>query len=184
MQKAAVSVLGWDRPGIVCQVASLLAEVNCNIIDVSQTVLQEEFAGIFLVALPGDLDISELDSFLQQRLQDTGLRPFISQVHPKQRHEEQQPSEPFVVISMGQDRVGLIATITCVMQEYGVNIVNLQFARGSTAFPQKSVTIYEVDIPVSVRLADFVSSLSQRANEVGLEVSVQHKRIFEDICRL
>ncbi|MFW6314814.1 MAG: glycine cleavage system protein R [Desulfohalobiaceae bacterium] len=184
MQKAAVSVLGWDRPGIVCQVASLLAEVNCNIIDVSQTVLQEEFAGIFLVALPQELEISDLDLFLQNRLQNSGLRPFISQVHPKQMQGEKEQSEPFVVISMGQDRVGLIAAITCVMQEYGVNIVNLQFARGSTAFPQKSVTIYEVDIPVSVRLADFVSSLSQRANEVGLEVSVQHKRIFEDICRL
>lgn len=184
MQKAAVSVLGWDRPGIVCKVASLLAEVNCNIIDVSQTVLQEEFAGIFLVALPRNLDVSELNSFLQDRLHDTGLRPFVSQVHPKQKQEAQEETEPFVVISIGQDRVGLIATITCVMQEYGVNIVNLQFARGSTAFPQKSVTIYEVDIPVRVKLADFVSSLSQRADEVGLEVSVQHKRIFEDICRL
>ncbi len=184
MHKAAVSVLGWDRPGIVCKVATLLARLDCNIIDVSQTVLQDEFAGIFLVSLPQQLDIPGLESFLKEQLQGTGLQPFINQVHPQLDTVEQVSSEPFVVISMGPDRVGLIAAITCVMQDYGVNIVNLQFARGSSAFAQKSVTIYEVDIPTKVKLSDFVSSLTKKASSVGLEVSVQHKKIFEDMCRL
>ncbi len=184
MQKIAVSILGSDRPGIVCKVASLLAEKQCNITNVSQTVLQEEFAGIFLVSLPENLAIADLDAFLQNRLQGTGLQHFINQIQPRAQLKEQSKSEPFVVISIGPDRVGLIAAITCVMQEYGVNIVNLQFASHSEAFPEQSVTIYEVEVPDRMKLTQFVSSLQDKARSVGLEVSVQHKKIFEDICRL
>jgi glycine cleavage system transcriptional repressor len=70
------------------------------------------------------------------------------------------------------------------MTEFDVNITNLQFVSGSRAFPDKAVTIYEVDIPTRVKLSEFVAALTARAAEVGLEVNVQHMKIFEDICRL
>ena len=52
MEKWVVSVLGGDRPGIVAQVASCLAEFGCNIEDCNQTILQTEFAAIFIVTAP------------------------------------------------------------------------------------------------------------------------------------
>ncbi len=181
--KVAVTVLGSDRPGIVCRVASLLSSLNCNIEDISQTVLQAEFAGMFVVAAPDELGVDDLRSELQQGLMDSGLHPFIKPIEPGPS-QQPGPVEPFVVICIGKDRVGLIAAITCVMKEHGVNITNLQFINRTPSFPERTVTIYEVDIPQSVRLSDFVDALQAKASEVGLEASVQHKRIFEDICRL
>lgn len=183
MPKVAVTVLGSDRPGIVCKVARLLADQNCNIEDVSQTVLQDEFSGIFIISMPESLSMPQLDEFLNQGLQDTDLFHFLKPVQDKEQYCPPE-AEPFVVIAIGPDRVGLIATVTCVMEEFGVNITNLQFVSRSQAFPDQAVTIYEVDIPVQVRLAEFVASLSARAAGVGLEMNVQHKKIFEDICRL
>ena len=55
MNKVILSILGHDRPGIVAAVSKILFEQNCNIENVSQTTLQLEFAGIFIVSLPGDL---------------------------------------------------------------------------------------------------------------------------------
>jgi glycine cleavage system transcriptional repressor len=181
--KVAVTVLGSDRPGIVCQVASLLAGLGCNIEDISQTVLQLEFAGMFVVSSPDELGIDDLRSELQRGLHDSGLHPFIKPIEPRPP-QETGPVEPFVVICIGKDRVGLIAAITCVMKEHGVNITNLQFVNRTPSFPDRTVTIYEVDIPQRVTLSEFVEALQAKANEVGLEASVQHKRIFEDICRL
>ncbi len=183
MPKLAVTVLGSDRPGIVCRVARLLAEQNCNIEDVSQTVLQDEFSGIFIVSLPETLTMSQLNDFLTQGLKETDLFHFLKPVQ-EQPVSVPPEAEPFVVIAIGPDRVGLIATVTCVMTEFDVNITNLQFVSGSRAFPDKAVTIYEVDIPTRVKLSEFVAALTTRAAEVGLEVNVQHKQIFEDICRL
>ena len=49
--KAIVSVFAKDSKGITAYVASLLAEKEINILDISQTLMQEFFAMIMLVDL-------------------------------------------------------------------------------------------------------------------------------------
>lgn len=47
--KAIVTVIGKDRVGIIAAVCSLLARHNINILDITQTVLQEFFTMVMLV---------------------------------------------------------------------------------------------------------------------------------------
>ena len=47
--RAVVTVVGKDKTGIISKVSSFLAERNVNILDISQTILQEYFAMIMLV---------------------------------------------------------------------------------------------------------------------------------------
>ena len=47
--KAIVTVIGRDRVGITAAVCSLLAQHNINILDITQTVLQEFFTMVMLV---------------------------------------------------------------------------------------------------------------------------------------
>lgn len=47
--KAIVTVIGKDKVGITAAVCSLLAQHNINILDISQTVLQEYFTMVMLV---------------------------------------------------------------------------------------------------------------------------------------
>jgi len=47
--KAIVTVLGKDRVGITAAVCSLLAQQNINILDITQTILQEYFTMVMLV---------------------------------------------------------------------------------------------------------------------------------------
>ena len=54
--RALVTVLGSDRPGIVAAVAGALAEHDANILDISQTILQGVFTMTMLVDL-GDIDV-------------------------------------------------------------------------------------------------------------------------------
>ena len=49
MKKAIVTVIGHDRVGIIARVSTLLAEYGVNVLDISQTVLQEYFTMIMLV---------------------------------------------------------------------------------------------------------------------------------------
>ena len=41
--KAIITVLGKDQVGIIAGVSSLLARWNVNVLDISQTILQENF---------------------------------------------------------------------------------------------------------------------------------------------
>ena len=47
--RAIVTVIGKDQVGIIAAVCTLLAEHNVNVLDISQTVLQEYFTMIMLV---------------------------------------------------------------------------------------------------------------------------------------
>ena len=47
--RAIVTVVGKDRVGIIAGVCTLLADVGVNILDISQTVLQEYFTMVMLV---------------------------------------------------------------------------------------------------------------------------------------
>ena len=47
--RAIVTVIGKDRVGIIADVTALLAQYGGNVLDISQTVLQEYFTMIMLV---------------------------------------------------------------------------------------------------------------------------------------
>ncbi|MDT4967545.1 MAG: hypothetical protein QOJ64_2282 [Acidobacteriota bacterium] len=64
-----VSVFGVDHPGIVAGVSEVLAEAECSIIDINQTVVQGKFAMIIIA------DISrakESASALKERFRKAG----------------------------------------------------------------------------------------------------------------
>ena len=47
--RAFVTVVGKDKVGIIAAICILLAEKNVNILDISQTILQECFTMVMLV---------------------------------------------------------------------------------------------------------------------------------------
>ena len=47
--RAILTVIGKDRVGIIADVTALLAQYGVNVLDISQTVLQEYFTMIMLV---------------------------------------------------------------------------------------------------------------------------------------
>lgn len=49
MNKAIITVVGKDSVGIIAKVCSYLAENNINILDISQTIVQEFFNMMMIV---------------------------------------------------------------------------------------------------------------------------------------
>ena len=52
--KAVVTVVGKDRVGIIAKVSTLFYENDINILDISQTIMQDMFTMIMLVELKTD----------------------------------------------------------------------------------------------------------------------------------
>lgn len=58
---AIITTTGKDRPGVIAAVAATAAEQGLNILDVSQTIMDDFFTMIMRVALPeGDVDMGAL----------------------------------------------------------------------------------------------------------------------------
>ena len=72
--KAIVTVIGKDRVGITAAVCSLLARHNINILDITQTVLQEFFTMFMLVDTAAcEQSIGDMADLLAQAGQEEGL---------------------------------------------------------------------------------------------------------------
>ena len=51
--KAVITVTGKDSVGIIAKVSALCSEQNANIVDITQSVMQDYFAMIMLVEIDG-----------------------------------------------------------------------------------------------------------------------------------
>lgn len=73
--KAVITVLGKDRVGIIARVSNCLSENQVNIIDISQTVLQDYFVMIMLVEPLGEkVDLPALVATLNAVGEELGVQ--------------------------------------------------------------------------------------------------------------
>jgi glycine cleavage system transcriptional repressor len=184
MKKIVISVLGTDRPGIVAAVSRILLENSCNIEDVSQTILQTEFTGIFIASIPEYLQPKDLLMQLQTNLEPLGLHLMVKLLEATDQPPAPPISEPFVITTTGPDRLGLVAGITEVIARFRANITNLRAAFRGGDDPCRNTMIYEVDVPAITDPQSFQKALRERAKSLGLELSLQHRDIFEAIHRI
>ena len=73
--KAIITVLGDDKVGIIASVSALLAENGVNILDISQTIMQNVFTMIMLVDLSGS---SKKVAALSEELSECGKKLGVS----------------------------------------------------------------------------------------------------------
>ncbi len=72
--KAVITVIGSDKVGIIARVATLLAENGVNILDISQTTMQDIFTMIMLTDISGNkLKFTELVDALDDLGRQMGL---------------------------------------------------------------------------------------------------------------
>lgn len=184
MHKLTASFLGRDCPGVVAAVAGLMEKAQCNIIEVSQTILKGEFAAIFIVTAPAGLDDTALSRHLQLGLAEAKVdlsvlvRPTVEGCWADQQH-----TQPFVVTLDGPDRVGLIAAVSRVFGQFQVNIEHLKAILGENG-PNQALFLFEAMVPVHTDMTALRAALTQTAHQLDMRVTVQHRDIFEAVHRI
>lgn len=72
--KAVVTVIGKDQKGIIARVSNILFENDVNILDISQTIMQDMFTMIMLVDFESkNITLQQVIEKLEQAEKDLGL---------------------------------------------------------------------------------------------------------------
>lgn len=72
--KAVITVIGYDRIGIIATITGILAKANVNILDISQTIMQNIFTMIMLVDISKmSYEIAELSDKLAKAGEELGV---------------------------------------------------------------------------------------------------------------
>ncbi|MGE5391009.1 MAG: ACT domain-containing protein [Deltaproteobacteria bacterium] len=72
--RVIITVLGYDRIGIIYNISKILAETSVNILDISQTILQGFFTMVMVVDMArATVDVAELRRLLAEKGREMGM---------------------------------------------------------------------------------------------------------------
>lgn len=168
-----IAVYGVDRPGIICGISEVLAKRGINIIDIEQTVLQGLFV-MFIVAEAEEVDLEELRQCLVDRGKELGVNVSVSPFERKKGDEKNL----YVLTVLGEDRVGIVYSITKILYEMGVNI-----ERTSLTARDRLISI-EFIIDVKDNFEEIKRRLKEEVEGEGLDVVIQPYSLFRRDKRL
>ena len=184
MKKVVVSFLGQDGPGVVYAISSLLTELDCNILELSQTILHSEFAAIVIAEMNDECTVEALQKALEKGLVEKKVDlNVIVRLYDGNEWVAENP-ESFVVTVDGPDQKGLVAAISGILGQNNVNISNLKAIIPPEELNGRALLVYEVTVPESVELTVLRSALEAKAEELSLRISLQHRDIFEAVHRV
>ena len=184
MRKMIISVLGTDRPGIIAAVTKVMFEKDFNIEDVSQTILQNQFSGSFIVSGSEDIMASDMLALLKKSTAEFNLHFHVRDLGTNGITWTTCQCDPFIITARGPDQKGLVANITALLAAHNINVTQLQAIFRGDKNPECNIMIYEVDIPRDIDMQALRQALATKEQELDLQISLQHKNIFEAINRI
>lgn len=72
--KAILTIIGIDRPGIIYSVTKILYEYNVNILDMSQTIMEDKFVAMLNIDMSqAEADFEEISKKFDSLSKETNL---------------------------------------------------------------------------------------------------------------
>lgn len=185
MNKLIITVLGKDRPGIIAQVTTDLFDLECNLENVNQMILQNQFAGFFIVDAPQGLTPEKVQDDLTRRNNGNGLTIHVQTLDAMTRDTRVPPGpDIFLITTIGPDQKGLVARFSSIIAAFNANIVNLKAVFKGGTDPNANVMSYQVAITEDVDAPALFAALREKADELALDIRIQHRNIFAAINKI
>lgn len=176
-----VAVIGLDQPGVIACVSSVMTRLGCNIEEMTQSTLHQQFAGIYLVNKPVELTNEQLNGEIEHAVNAKKMKLTIVTRDYEEPSTAEVASEPFVVSVYGPDRNDIVGTFAHMFGEQKINIEALRaFPIGEGA----SMQVFEVSIPADLDTRSLHRVMLERAKAMGLNLTMQHRDIFEAVHRV
>ena len=176
-----VAVIGLDQPGIIACVSSVMTRLGCNIVEMTQSTLHSQFAGIYLVRKPAELSNDALNEEIVSAVTAKRFKLGIVTRDYEEPAPHAQSVEPFVVSVYGPDRNDIVGTFATLFGQEKINIEDLRALQPKTG---DFMIVYEVLIPTTTDIGALHKKLISRAKAMGLNLTLQHRDIFEAIHRV
>lgn len=167
-----MTVIGADRPGLVNLVSACVADHGGNWLESRMCRLGGQFAGILRVEVE-ESRRTELREALAA-LDRQGLRVIL---HPETVAAASTEGSLASIEVVGQDRPGILRSVSAVLAQHGLNVEDLSSERVSA--PMGGGTLFQaraaVRVPPSASLSAVRSDLEKIASDLMVDVRIQPK---------
>lgn len=167
-----MSITAQDRAGIVAAITAGALELNASVEAASQTVHQGYFAMVILWSVPDTIHCSDLEDVVH-RCGGADLHVFTTEYHPP-AETTAEPSDAFIVTSVGPDKPGILHAMTHYLAEKQINVDDLYCCVTNGEF----VVICQVSVPSHLDVFMLQADLQSLGLELGVDIRMQHEDIF------
>jgi glycine cleavage system transcriptional repressor len=165
VDELAITVVGHDRPGIIADVAEILAGLALNLTDSTMTRLRGHFAMTLVCA--GGVDTVVVEAALRPLVAEGELAVAVRPLEPETVVDTD--GLQYVLNVHGADRLGIVARITRVIADAGGNITDLT----TRLVDELYVLIAQVDLPSTVDVEAVNAALHEAGEQLGVEASLR-----------
>lgn len=160
-----LTLVGKDQPGIVARLTRALFEAGCNLGETSMIRLGDNFTVMMMVESAGDE--ASLRTLLKPVCDDLALVLHIDAIDPGLH---QRPVPDVCILVHGADRAGIVARVTGLAAEAGLNILDLESDVGGT--PGEPIYILQIEGVAADGVARIEAALAPLGEE-GIKVDVR-----------
>ncbi len=169
----AVTAIGRDRPGIAAAVAEALFDAGANLEDCSMSILAGEFAMILIAKLDDEAHLERLENRVRTASEPLGLTVSFRRLSAQESMRKGSRGRPYTISVYGADRPGILAKITRLLAEAGVNVSDLDthLAPGGGGAGIYTMLL-EVDVPPGVDEKALEAELKRTGDALGVDVAM------------
>lgn len=169
----ALAAIGPDRPGLVAEVTSFVAQHGGNVEDSRMAILGAEFGILLLVSGPPDV-VGAIEGGVGDLSRATGLEFQVRRTRSPEEHRR-EAGIPCLVTAEALDHEGIVQAVSGALHRVGVNIVSLTTESyeapitGSPLFRMEA----RIDVPPGRTIADVRTSLDEVARKENLDIDAR-----------
>ncbi len=170
MAQMIITAVGPDRPGIVGELSGHLHAGGGNILDSRMVNLRGEFAMLILLEA-----VDSAAEVLGKQLPEIGQKMGLAlSVSPQRGTTRSVQGLPFRLKTYSMDQPGIVARLTQVLREHGVNIEELSARQESAPFAGSPLFLTEMrlTVPASVQLGRLRAQLEGVGNALNCDVDL------------
>lgn len=173
--------VGKDRVGIVADVAELLLEIGCNLLDSSMTLLRGEFAIILMVRLSEGGTIEKVRKNVAAAEKRLGLTIHVRELGQDEIKDEESLDAPHIISVYGADKPGIVAGITRALADLKINITDVETKYTGDSNTRKPVflMIIEVTVPRGMETEHVRSELQAVSKKLGVDIAIECIEVME-----
>ncbi|MEW6237243.1 MAG: ACT domain-containing protein [Candidatus Omnitrophota bacterium] len=168
-----VSVLAFDRIGLIQAITSAIADRGGDIDGMSQTVIRGYFTVIITAKFDGIYEKEEIRDAILQNFQPGEASVVVRDYEENSRHPIGQ-TERYILTLTGKDRPGILKMVSSYLAESHINIEDYYF----TIQGEDVTHIGELSIPINTDIKQLLGELHTLVSSIGLAPALQHENLF------
>lgn len=172
-----MSIVGKDRPGIIAQVTRQLYQLQCNLEDVSMTILEGEFAMILVLSYAKKISPEVyFHSFRKALSQRYGLTCALSPLRSsalKRGEKHDKNSVSYILSAFGKDKTGIVFRISSLLARKKFNITDMNCRILGYGKKATYALVLEFDAPRKLSPAVLTAEMGRLSRQLNIPIDLK-----------